>query len=133
MPPPPSSRASATRSCGPTDGRAWDFAITTGAPVCGGIPTGAETTIEIGRAIADSDTPVVFTIGGSSGQGSATACAYGVGGPPCFPLTGTVTFSSFHANARAVLSYSLVASDGTAYTGSNVSVGTWCPGTPLCG
>ncbi len=133
MPPPPSSQASATQSCGPTDGPAWDFVITSGAPTCGGLPAGAETTIEIGRAIDESDTAVVFTIGGSGSQGSATACPFGVGGPPCFPLTGTVTFSSFHASVGAVFSYSLVASDGTPYTGSNVSVGTWCPGPPFCG
>lgn len=134
--PPPTTRGvSAQRSCGPTDGPAWELVVVDGTPVCGGIPTGASLSISVWDLLEGVASGTSFRIGGdfAAAQGQGSYCPSGGGGPPCYTLTGTVTFDWFVSSEAASFSYDLYAFDGSHYTGSAVTVGTWCPSAPLCG
>lgn len=134
--PPPTTRGvSAQRSCGPTDGPAWTFTVTDGAPVCSTIPSGASLSVTVWDGLEGVAAGTSFSIGGdfTAGQGQGSYCPAGGGGPPCFTLTGTMTFDHFISSESASFSYDLYAFDGSHYTGTAVTVASWCPSAPLCG
>jgi hypothetical protein len=134
-PPPTTQGISASSSCGPADGPAWDFQIVEGPPVCGGIPTSASLSLSVWDWLDAAPSGSVYRIGGdfAAAQGQATYCPDGGGGPPCLVLTGTVTLDHFASGSSASFSYDLTGFDGSRYTGSHVTVGLWCPSHPLCG
>ena len=126
---------SATPRCGPFDGPEWTFVISEGGPPVCALPTNrASLQIDVWGALEGASPGTPYMIGGDfESLGQARYCAGGGGDPPCWGLTGVLVVDSFVASSTATFSYALRSADGMTYSGSHVSVDTWCAGQPICG
>jgi len=118
----------ATPTCGPADGPAWRFTVTSGGPACA-VVSGATTTIDLW---GDPTVGSASMLGDDPGaSGTASFCASP--SAPCVPLRGSVTFTSFVDGGAATFSYDLVDASGTHYPGNALTVEAWCTSERFCG
>jgi hypothetical protein len=123
----PMMGVSATPTCAPTDGPAWRFMITNGAPTCG---VGGGIMIEVWAALETATPGTVYDLRVTS-QGHAALCP--APAHSCLALTGTLTLESFVQNESASFSFDLVDPAGGHLRGDHVTVGLWCGNEHLCG
>jgi hypothetical protein len=118
---------SATPTCGPTDGPAWTFLLTNGAPMCG---RAGGMVIEVWDALESAAPGSVYDLRVTA-QGHAALCP--APSRPCLPLTGTLTLDSLVPGVSGSFSFDLVDPAGGHVRGDHVMVGLWCGSQRQCG
>ena len=125
--------AKADRDCGPSDGPAWTFTLTTARTSCAEVRTDGAITISIWTALEGAMADTTYAVGGGVTGGQASVC--GAPGAPCATMMGTVVVHSFTTSGVALFDYDLRAADGRRFAETNIAVTPWwCDVTgPICG
>jgi hypothetical protein len=125
--------ASATPSCGPADGPAWELRVTTRRYACDETPTDGWIGFTIWRDLNAEPGEQTYRIAADlAGDGQGAVC--GRPGDPCAQATGTVTMHFFATGEVARFDYDLRTDDGRRFAESDLELTSFCAATfPGCG
>lgn len=125
--------ASATPSCGPADGPAWEIRVTTRPYACEETPTDGWIGFTIWRALDTEPAEQTYRIAADlAGDGQGSVC--GRPGDPCAQATGTVTVHFFATGEVARFDYDLRTVDGRRFAETDLELTSFCGATfPGCG
>jgi len=117
-------------SCGPADGRAWDFTLSSSAIACTDETARASLSFEIWHDLNSAPPEQTYQLREDfSADGQARVCSVGA----CTPATGTVTVHLFAAGEVTRFDYDLTTADGTRFVQADVEGTNWCHVLGRCG
>ncbi|MBX7191647.1 MAG: hypothetical protein K1X94_06300 [Sandaracinaceae bacterium] len=126
--------AKAEADCGPADGPAWTFTLTTSRATCDEVRTDGSLVISVWHALDSAAPDTTYELRSDfSGDGNAQVC--GAPGEPCAPATGTIVVHTFAAGEVARFDFDIQTADGRRFAETNIEVAAfWCRVTsPGCG
>lgn len=109
-------------SCGPADGPAWDFTLTSTPVACETEPALDALHFELWHQLDGAPEQTYTLRDDFSADGRGRICSFG----ECDALTGTVTVRAFTTGEVTRFDYDLLTVDGRRFRASNVEGTSWC-------
>ncbi len=122
--------AKAEADCGPTDGPAWTFTLTTSRASCDETRTDGSIVISVWSALDGISAPTTFQLTSDfTGDGHAEIC--GMPGEPCSLATGTIVIDTFAPSEVARFDFDVTTADGRRFAETDLEIAAfWCRVTP---